>query len=193
MLAAVSDTLRSRMTAALAGLSVPPPVAELHDLSSAPQTDPPRVTLFLYDVVEEAATRNRAPTTELVGGVLRTRKQPLSLALYYMVTAWGGSRDTEQRMLGRVMQRMYDDAIIDGLELQGSLAGSAAGLRVSLAPLRLDDRARVWWAIGRPYRLSVNYEVRVIDIDATTTGSAAPVSVRVLSGGVTAPPAGVTP
>lgn len=184
VLAAVSDTLRVRMTAALAGLANPPVLAELHDLSTMPPRDPPRVTLFLYDIVEQATTRNRAPTTELVQGILRTRRPPLSLALFYMVTAWGGSRETEQRMLGRVMQRMYDDAVIDGPELQGTLAGSVAELRVGLAPMRLDDRARVWWAIGQPYRLSVNYEVRVVDLDATTTTAAAPVRERVLSGGV---------
>ena len=32
--------------------------------------------------------------------------------------------------------------------------------------MQLEDRARIWWAISLPYRLSVNYEVRVVDIDA---------------------------
>ena len=94
------------------------------------------------------------------------RKQPLGLCLHYMVTAWGGDRDTEQQILGRVMQVLYDDAIIDGPELAGALAGTPTELRVSLSPMQLEDRARVWWAIGQPYRLSVNYEVRVVDIDA---------------------------
>ena len=31
-----------------------------------------------------------------------------------MVTAWGGDRPTEQQILGRVLQVMYDDAVIDG-------------------------------------------------------------------------------
>jgi hypothetical protein len=119
-----------------------------------------------------------------VQGVLRSRRPPLSLGLYYMVTAWGGDRVTEQRMLGRVLQRMYDDAILDGPELQGVLAGTTAQLRVALAPLRLDDRARIWWAIGQPYRLSVNYEVRVVDVDATSTTTAAPVVERVVEAAV---------
>lgn len=188
VLAAVSETLRRRMAAALVGLQANPPLrAELHDLATPPARDPARVTLFLYDIVEQAATRNRAPTVEPVQGVLRSRRAPLSLGLYYMVTAWGGDRDTEQRMLGRVMQRMYDDAVLDGPELQGVLAGTAAQLRVGLAPLRLDDRARIWWAIGQPYRLSVNYEVRVVDVDVTGTTSAAPVRERVLEAGMAAP------
>jgi hypothetical protein len=181
------------MTAALAGLAVPPLIAELHDLSTMPPRDPPRVTLFLYDIVEEPTTRNRAPSTVEMGGLLRTRRQPLSLCLHYMITAWGGSRETEQRMLGRVMQRMYEDAVVDGVELTGSLTGSSAQLRVSLAPMRIDDRARVWWAIGQPYRLSVNYEVRVVDLDVTTTTATAPVTERVLAGGLAPLSPGVVP
>ena len=101
-----------------------------------------------------------------MGGRLVERKQPLPLRLHYMVTPWGGDRATEQRILGRVLQVLYDDAVIDGPELQGVLAGTTAEVRVSLASMQLEDRARVWWAIGLPYRLSVNYEIRVIDVDS---------------------------
>ena len=175
VIAAVSATLGDRLTAGLSSLGPPAPVVELHDLASLPPRDPPRVTLFLYDIVEEATVRNRAKSTEVVGTDLRLRKQPLGLALHYMVTAWGGDRATEQRLLGRVLQVMYDDAIVDGLELAGELAGTPSALRVSLCPTHLEDRARVWWAIGQPYRLSINYEVRVVDIDATTTVLSRPV------------------
>jgi hypothetical protein len=36
-----------------------------------------------------------------------------------------------------------------------------------MIPLTLEDRARVWYAIQKPYRLSVNYQVRVVNLDAT--------------------------
>ena len=134
--------------------------------------------------MEEPTTRNRPKTTRLVGGNLLVRKQPLGLRLHYLVTAWGGDRATEQQILGRVMQLMYDDAVIDGAELAGSLAGTPAELRVSLSPMQLEDRARVWWAIGQPYRLSVNYEVRVVDIDPTTETSSTPVLSRRVEVGV---------
>jgi hypothetical protein len=58
-------------------------------------------------------------------------------------------------------------------------------LRVSLAPMQLEDRARVWWAIGQPYRLSVNYEVRVVDIDAEISADADPVLSRRVRAGLT--------
>lgn len=184
VLVAVSETLQNRVTAGLSTLGPPVPVAELHDLATPPASAPPRATLFLYDVVEEPSTRNRPKASRLVGGNLLVRKQPLGLRLHYLVTAWGGDRATEQQILGRVMQVMYEDAVIDGSELVGSLAGTPVELRVSLSPMQLEDRARVWWAIGQPYRLSVNYEVRVVDIDPLTETSAAPVLSRRVDIGV---------
>jgi hypothetical protein len=173
------------LSAGLSTLGPPAPIAELHDLASAPTSTPPRATIFLYDVLEEPTSRNRPKSAELVGGALQVRKQPLGLCLHYMVTPWGGDRPTEQQILGRVLQVMYDDAIIDGAELDGVLAGTPTELRVSLAPMQLEDRARVWWAIGQPYRLSVNYEVRVVDIDPETSADAEPVLSRRMRAGLT--------
>ena len=89
-------------------------------------------------------------------------------------------------MPGRVLQVLYDDAILDGLELSGVLAGTPAQLLVSLAPMVLEDRARVWSAIGQTYRLSINYEVRVVNVDAETEVGAVPVSEREIGSGVAA-------
>jgi hypothetical protein len=142
--------------------------------------------VFRDQVIEDRSVRNRAKTTRVVNGDIVVRKPPLGLCLHYMVSAWGGDRHTEQRMLGRVLQVLYDDAVLDGPELFGVLAGTAASLHVSLAPLDLEDRARVWWAIGQTYRLSVNYEVRVVNVDAETEVSSVPVRERHLGLGAPA-------
>jgi hypothetical protein len=57
---------------------------------------------------------------------------------------------------------------------------------VSLSPIELEDRARVWTAIGQTYRLSVNYEVRVVNVDAETEVGIVPVRERQLGTGVPA-------
>jgi hypothetical protein len=186
VIAAVSATLEARLNAAMSTIGPPTPVVELHDLVQLPASDPPTVSLFLYQIVEDPTTRNRPKTTRIVNGVARTLKQPLGLDLQYMITAWAGSRDTEQRMLGRVLQVLYDDAVMDGLELAGVLAGSPSSLHISLAAIDLEDRSRVWSAIGRPYRLSINYEVRIAFVDPETETTAAPVRVRELRPGVVA-------
>jgi len=178
VISAVSETLEARLAAGLSTLGAPAPTAQLHNLVTPVTSDPPTVTLFLYEIVEDPSVRNRAKTTRVVNGDLRILKQPLGLCLHYMVTAWGGDRHTEQRMLGRVLQVLFDDAILDGLELSGVLARMPAQLHVSLAALQLEDRARVWSAIGQTYRLSVNYEVRVVNVNAETETSATPVRER---------------
>jgi len=186
VISAVSETLEKRLTAGLSTLGPPPPIARLHDLVTPVTNDPPTVTLFLYQIFEDPSVRNRVTTTRVVNGDLRSLKQPLGLCLHYMVTAWGGDRHTEQRMLGRVLQVLHDDAILDGLELSGVLAGTPAQLLVSLAALELEDRARVWSAIGQTYRLSVNYEVRVVNVDAQTETSATPVLEWLIGSGTPA-------
>jgi len=184
VISAVSESPEARLTAGLGTLGPPAPTAQLHDLVSAVTSDPPTVTLFLYDIAEDPTVTNRGATTRVAAdGSLKIRKQPLGLCLYYMVTAWGGDRHTEQRLLGRVMQVLYEDAILDGIELLGVLAGTATQLNVNLAALRLEDRARVWSAIGQTYRLSVNYEVRVADIDAELETGASPVRQRTVASG----------
>lgn len=183
-IAAVSETLEARLVAGLASLGPPSPVVRLDDLTSPIPRDPPTVTMFLYDIAEESTARNRPKPTRVVAGQILTRKPPLPLRLMYMMTAWGGSRLTEQRMIGRVLQVLHDDAILAGTELRGALAGTAVELRVSLLPLTLEDRARVWFAISKSYRLSVNYEIRVVDVDAETELQSTPVTERRLGVGV---------
>jgi hypothetical protein len=99
--------------------------------------------------------------------------------LRYLVTAWGGDRLTEHRLLGRAMQVLYDGALISGPNLQGaSLQGSNDTLKVSLSPVSLENQTRVWWSVQRPYRLSLSYEVRVVNLDSEVVTQAPAVVSR---------------
>jgi len=62
--------------------------------------------------------------------------------------------------------------------LQGQLAGTNQALKVTLSPLTIEERARVWYAIQKPYRLSVTYEVRVVNLDAISSEQLAVTSQR---------------
>lgn len=182
VIADVSQTLVDALGAELSTL-IPPAQAEINDLAGG---DPAGLTLTvtLYEILEDIPSRNRAQIQQTAGSVVVVRKPPMALLLRYLLTPWGGDQATVQRMVGRAMQVLYDDAILDGLQLRGSLAGSRDTLKVTLAPLTLEERTRVWWAIGKPYRLSLNYEVRVVNLDAPTTRSLEPVRSRVLDAAV---------
>ena len=133
-----------------------------------------------------APSRNRPRPQRPAGTAVLSTKPPMALRLHYLLTPWGGDSVTEQQILGRAMQALYDDAILAGTELLGGLQGSADTLKITLIPLTLEDRARVWYAIQKPYRLSVNYEVRVVNLDATEEQRDEVVQSRTLDAGLIA-------
>ena len=174
VIADVSATLQSVLTDALSVLSpAPSPVAEVHDLLGTISTSPARLTLFLFEIIEDFSVRNRAPQRNFVPPDVRQKKPPMGLLLRYLLTPWSGDRLTDHKILARAMQVLYDGAILSGPQLQGALAGTDQALKLRLAPLSLEERTRVWHAVQKPYRLSVTYEIRVVNLDAeqeTLTG-----------------------
>lgn len=174
----VSQTLARVISDGL-GLLQPPAMAEIHRLDETPASDPARITLFLYEVMEDPNARNQPPTVE--NG--QTRRAPLALTLRYLLTPWGGDADTEQRILGRTLQILHDHAILAGPDLQGGLAGSETALRLTPNPLSLEDRTRIWQAVQKSYRLSTTLEVKVVRIRSDQTVDATPVRTRVQTTG----------
>ncbi|MFC4502833.1 MULTISPECIES: DUF4255 domain-containing protein [Streptomyces] len=143
--------------------------------------------LFLYEVAEDPSARNRPPRHTAVedpftGAVRQESRRPdMALLLRYLLVPTGGTPDAQQRILGQAMRALYDEAILQGPSLvpaaQGnSVAAAGESLKLRLAPLSLDERAKVWWAISQPYRLSLNYEVRVVNLASRDVTGAAPVT-----------------
>lgn len=178
VIADVSSTLQTVLTDAYAPLDPgSPPVAVISDLQGTISTNPARMTLFLFETVEDPSARNRPKvrvTPPPVTG-LGFRKPPMALLLRYMLTPWSGDRLTDHKLVGRTLQVLYDGAILSGTQLQGGLAGTEQALKVTLSPLTLEERARVWYAIEKPYRLSLTYEVRVVNLDAEQVETLLPV------------------
>lgn len=156
MIDSVSETLRTVLHNALSTL-VPPSQADVSDLLGTIATTPPRVTIFLYEVVEDPGARNQP-------------KNPrMPLLLRYLLTPWSSDPITDQRLLERTLQTFYDQPILNG---------AREALQVTLLPLSLEDKTRIWHAIRQPYRLSVVYEVRVVELDATVQRPQTPASQR---------------
>jgi hypothetical protein len=173
-----SLTLEARLTAALKVMS-PPPDVVIDNLVNEP-SQLPALSLFLYEIVEDGSAKNRPHVRTGAPPDVIVRKPPLALKLKYLVTPWSSSRESEQEMLGRVMQVLYDGAVLTGSQLQGDLQNTATSLKVTLAALDLEERTRIWHAIQHPYRLSVNYEVRVVNIASRDDHAVRAVAERVL-------------
>jgi hypothetical protein len=178
VIADVSDTLRAHLSSSLAPLGA---VAELHDLQGNIATNPARLTLFLYEASEDPSARNRPRVRAVVPPDVLVAKPPMALLLKYLLTPWSGSRLTDHRILGRTLQVLYDGAILSGTLLQGGLSGTDQALKVTLSSLSLEERTRVWYSVQKPYRLSVAYEVRVVNLVSTVLEAARPISQRSLA------------
>ncbi len=126
--------------------------------------DAVRLSIYLYRIVEDPNTKNRFMVQ---GNGAQLRKAPLSLDLFYLITPMVGLPREQQIVLGKVMQVLYDRAILEGPDLVGSLAASGEVLRVILNPATLEETARVWQALELSYRLSICYVVRVAMVDST--------------------------
>lgn len=182
MIAAASLTLQNVLTAAVVNMALPPnqPFAEVHDLQGTIPTAPARLTLFLYEAVEDPSARNRPRTRANTPPDLQVRRPDVALSLKYLITPWSGDRDTDQQLLTRVIRTLYDGAILSGPQLAGALAGTPVALKVTMIPLTIEERTRIWHAVQKPYRLSVVYEVRVVPIASLSGQELAPVVERSL-------------
>jgi hypothetical protein len=172
----VSQSLVAMLQSELAALNA---AVETHDLQGAIQNTL-RLTLFLFEAGEDPSARNRPRVREVISPDIRIAKPPMALLLRYLITPWGGTESTRHTLLGRAMQALYDHPIISGSQLVGSLAAEAQALKITLAPLSLEERTRVWYSVQKPYRLSVSYEVRVVNMDSQVFDRARPVRERVL-------------
>jgi hypothetical protein len=126
------------------------------------------LSLWLYRVARDEQRLNEPPTMRPIGGGrVELVPPPLPLRLHYLVTPLAkDAPDTEQKILGRVLQALHSRPIVAGAALRGDLTGSDAELHVHLEALSLDDVARVWEAMQASYQLSVSYEVTLAHIES---------------------------
>ena len=133
-----------------------------------------RLNLFLFQVIENQFIANqedpRLGTTRDYG------HPPLSLNLHYLLTPFSTDIDETEahRILGAAMRVLRDNAILLPTLLTStaqpvldtSLLTALEHLRISLLPLTLDVLSKIWTGAEESMRLSVAYEVTVIQIDS---------------------------
>lgn len=127
-----------------------------------------KIALFLYQVQEHAHLRNEPP--EPVGETA-LRPPPLPLDLFYLVTPLAQEPETALRHLEAVMLAFHDHGLLRPPLLQASLvdAGNEV-LHIVQQPLSLEDLNRLWGIFpGKPYRLSVAYQVTPVYVPSART------------------------
>jgi hypothetical protein len=138
------------------------------------------LSLFLY-TIKESADRQ----TQMVSrGSSTLQFPPMTVELFYLLTAHSAAELQtraldEQRILGRALQVLYDNSIIQGQALQGSLADSNEELRIVMENLPLDTLISLF--PNSPYKLSVCFSVGPVYIDSTRMKSTKRVIERDIS------------
>ena len=122
-----------------------------------------RLSLFLYQVTENDYLKNQEMQSV---NSTKLKYPPLSVNLFYMVMPHTQNREKDHIIVGKVMQIFYDNAILRGSILQGSLAGDE--LKLILNPLSMDELNKIWNVMSKskPYKLSVCYEVTPVKIES---------------------------
>jgi hypothetical protein len=82
-----------------------------------------------------------------------------------MITPWARNTRDEYRIVGRILQCMYDNAELGASQLQGTSWEPGDSVQIILDSLPIDDHYRIWDSSSLPYRLSLTYMVRVIGIE----------------------------
>ncbi len=172
----VSKSLRDILLQSMIDASLPVDV-EVHDLLDL-QPNQSLLTLFLYEILEDPSARNRPRVRAIDPNGITIQKPRMALLLRYLMTAWSNDQTTNQTILGRVLQTLYDGAILSGAQLNSELSTTDLALKVTLSQLSLEEQTRVWFAIQKPYRLSLVYDVRVVNLDTERTDHLRPVTRR---------------
>ncbi len=122
-----------------------------------------RINLFLYQVVENVQLKNQdwqmsSPT--------KIKPPPLSLNLFYLLTPYPQNPNdytNAHLILGEAMRIFFDQLIL----VSDYLSQAAEEVKLILNPINMDEMTKIWSAINKPYRLSVSYEVSVVQIESS--------------------------
>lgn len=171
----VTDALIRILREALPSLSGPNDIeaAPLETISGS-SGPAQRVILYLYRVAESPHLKNQGPEyeeEERSGGetVTRRRLDPLTLDLHYLLVPFS-SRDRHletYELLGLSAAAFHERGIFTLGEFDiAGMTEEERGLefRLTKEPLTIEELAHIWEAVHEPYRLSISYCVRTVQI-----------------------------
>lgn len=160
----VSDTLKNLLESNVPELSSN--LVTFGSPADTKQTNSAGLSLFLYQISENPYLKNQQP------GMISPDKlkfQPLALDLFYLLTPFAQTKQLEQIILSKVMRTLYDNAILSGSILKGSLnTAENKELRIVFHPLSVEELNKLWNMFpNTPYRISISYIITPVIIPST--------------------------
>ncbi|MBC7983329.1 MAG: DUF4255 domain-containing protein [Candidatus Obscuribacterales bacterium] len=155
-----------------------------------------RINLFLYKVVESPHFKNKDWEVSRTNPT-RIAPPPLTLNLHYLLTAYApNDADTgnanAHEILGEAMRVLHQFPTPPATYVADGLADARESLKIMHNAIDIDEITKIWSTFGQPYRLSVVYEVAVVQLDQSPEG-AADMPPRIVAIGVPTVAAPFTP
>jgi hypothetical protein len=123
------------------------------------------LSIWLYRIIRDEQRLNDPPVRISASEL---QPPPLPVRLHYLITPvtnqQTGDPETEQLILGKVLQLFHSQSVLRGADLQAEFSGMEIELRIRLEPQSLEEITRVWEALEGSYQLSLSYEVSVVNI-----------------------------
>ncbi len=172
----VSESLRNLL---VGEMTLTPPV-DVTILAPDETGGDRRINLFLYRILENSTLKNLDWQVKRGEPSLMV-PPPLSLNLHYLMTPYAQSdpltgNTTAHEILGESMRVFHEHAVVPQNMLVPGLRNAREEIKIMLNPLDPDELGRVWSTFSQPFRLSVMYEVSVVQLELL---SERPMSKRV--------------
>lgn len=165
--------------------------------------EPPRLNLFLYQLTPNPGWRNLGlPSRSAVSGE-RLTNAPLAIDLHYVLTAYARADFQAEILLGYAMHLLHERPVLDRAAIRraldpspldvsmlppafqalaaSDLADQVELIKITPAPMGMDEMSKLWTAIQANYRPSTAYQVSVVLIEGSTPASS---PLPVLSRGI---------
>ena len=138
------------------------------------------VNIFLFKVTESPFAKNLDWQGDRITPGLS--RPPLALTLYYLLTAYAKKstdaiRDdvTAHQILGNALAILHDNAVINDVhdsdfdadldtQFAPELRNAFDKVKVTFSPITMDEFSKIWTGLSKAYRLSVAFEVSLVQI-----------------------------
>lgn len=145
------------------------PGTEAIGLCSPSEHGDMNLTVYLYDIKENEEMREPGM---VFYDASHLQQPPMYLNLYYMITAFseGGvhyRQEEEQRILGKVMQVLYDNPVLDSETLQPTESAAEFDFRILYQNMSMEEKTKIWNQAGMPYKLSLFYMVAPVALNSS--------------------------
>lgn len=132
-----------------------------------------RINLFLYKVQENSFFKNKDWEVSS-SSPSRIVPPPLTINLYYLMTAYApndaqNGNANAHLVLGEAMRVLHENPVVPDVFLAPGLSDAREQIKIMQVPPDMDELSKIWSTFSSPYRLSVAYEVAVVQLDQAPT------------------------